>query len=191
MEVTTLVEAVCPSSSLWELGVFWALPADWSLLWGTSHLSLHTCHSLFVTLSLMVSFLSIPWQEVRRVSFGSCISCWLPGEQWSFCASVCSSPPTTQSLSVLLEVRLLCAQDNQLGTGIDVKWDTKKCVVHIRPKSAKSGDYWLPKNPLLNRGRKRSVHLVRRSSAAGQRVVGYRKAFKTGVLRGHKKNWTT
>lgn len=32
---------------------------------------------------------------------------------------------------------------------------------------------------------------VQRSSTTGQRAVGHRRAFKTGILRCHKKNWTT
>lgn len=111
-----LVEAVS-SSSLWGSEVFWALPTDPSLLWGTLHLKFHTCHFLFVTLSLMVSFLFIPWQEVRRVSFGRCFSCWLPAEQWYFSASVHSSSPIAQVLSVLLEVGLLCTHNTSCALG--------------------------------------------------------------------------
>lgn len=154
MEATALVEAVCASFSLWGLGVFGALPTNQSLLWGIPHLSFHTCHSTLVTLSVMVSFPFMPWQEVRRVSFGRCFSCWLPGEQWSFCVSVCSSPPTAQSLSVISEVGLLCAQ---LCTGVHIQGTTKTCVLHIRPRSARPGDYWLPENPSLNWERKMSV----------------------------------
>lgn len=83
----------------------------------TPHLSLHTCHSLFVTLSVMVSFFFTPWQEVRRVSFGSCFSCWLPGEQWSFRTSAHSLPPIAQSLPVLSKVGFLCAQDTTCALG--------------------------------------------------------------------------
>lgn len=175
-------------SSLWGLGVFGALPTNQSLLWAIPHLSFHTCHSTLVTLLVRVSFLSMPWQEVRRVSFSRCFSCWLPGEQWSFCVSVCSSPPTAQSLSVILEVGLLYAQ---LCTGVHIQGATKKCVLHIRPRSARPGDYCSPENPSLNWERKMSVQLMQRSSATGQRVVGHMKAFKRGLLRGHKKNWTT
>lgn len=111
-----LMEAVS-SSSLWVSEVFWTLPTDLSLLWGTLHLKFHTCHFLFVTLSVMVSFLFTPWQEVRRVSFGRCFSCWLPAEQWSFCTSVHSSSPIAQSLSMLLEVGLLCTHNTSCALG--------------------------------------------------------------------------
>lgn len=105
------MEAVCPSSPLRRIGVFWTLPTDQFLWRGTPHLSLHACHSLFVTLSVRLSFLFTPWQEVGRFSFGSCFSYWLPGEQWSFCASAHSSTPVVQSSPVLKKVGLPCAQD--------------------------------------------------------------------------------
>lgn len=146
MEVTALVEAVCSSSSLWGLGVFTALPTNQSLLWGIPHLSFHTCHYTLVTLPVMVSFLFMPWQEVRRVSFGRCFSRWLPGEQWSFCVSVCSSPPTARSLSSWkLDFCMLSCALRYISRELP-----KKCVLHIRPRSARPGDSWLPENSLLN-----------------------------------------
>lgn len=54
---------------------------------------------------------------------------------------------TAQSLSVILEVGLLCAQ---LYPGVHIEGTAKKCVLHIRPRSARAGDYWQPENPSLN-----------------------------------------
>lgn len=55
--------------------------------------------------------------------------------------------PTAQSLSVVSEVGLVSAQ---LCTGVHLQAATKMFVLHIRPESARPGNYWLPENPSLN-----------------------------------------
>lgn len=154
MEVTALVKAACPSSSLWGLGVFWALPIDRSLLWGTPHLSLHIYHSTLVTpclslcLSVMVPFLFTPWQEVRRVwKLLFMLASWRAVILLCICMQLTSHCP--EAVCPLRGWTSVCL-GQQLCTGAHVKWVTKKCVIHVRPRSAKSGDYWLPKNPSLN-----------------------------------------
>lgn len=114
----------------------------------TPHLSFHTCHSLFVTLSVMVPFLFSPWQEVRRVwKLLLMLAPWRAVILLCICMQLTSHCP--EAVCPLRCWTSVCL-GQQLCTGAHVKWVTKKCVIHVRPRSAKSGDYWLPKNPSLN-----------------------------------------